>query len=355
MTMDHHAACFRALERLGARAESGVVLLGPKSDVLYVDGTARRAIGASASSDPCVAEPTEYAALRDALRDGANGWNETRWLVPATQQPVRTCWYVESETNDSMESKSVSVVFVETEETLKRAAERVRTMARGREVHRLARRLAHDVSTPLNALHLELVVLERLVGGGDSAVAESRDELLQIIRTMSEKIRRIDGLAREFVAAVAPTVTPSAPADLGDSLRRAVAELAPVQRCEGIECELEGDESIFMTELRGDSLAQGLVNLQLAAIETMVKPRLRIELRVEGDKARVVFSATSSESRSDSDDVNAMSRKRAQIRSAIALEDIEENGGRMIGVIETPLAVTYEIEYTRSKALAATS
>lgn len=353
--MGHHAACFRALERLGERAESGVVFLGPESDVLYVDETARRAMGVSASLDSRAAANHEYAALREALREGSSGWNETRWLVPATQRPVRTCWYVEAECNDAKESNGVSVVFVETEETLNRAAERVRTMARGREVHRLARRLAHDVSTPLNALHLELVVLERLVSDGDSAVGESRDELLQIIRTMSEQVRRIDGLAREFVAAVAPAARPSAPADLGDCLRRAVAELAPVHRCEGIECELTGADSIFMTELRGDSLAQGLVNLQLAAIETMVKPHLRIELRIEGDNARVVFSATASQSRSDSDDVHAISRKRAQIRSAIALEDIEENGGRMIGVIETPLAVTYEIEYTRSNGRVATS
>lgn len=346
--MNDHAACFRALERLGVRAESGVVFLGPQRDVLFVDETARRAIGAPVQSDLRVAGNVEFAALRDAMRDETQGWNERRWLAPKTRQPLLTCWYAETDSSD------VSVVFVETEEAVNRAAERVRNMARGREFHRLARRLAHDVGTPLNALHLELVVLERLIAGAESTVAESRAELLQIVHTMSDQIRRIDGLAREFVDAVAPVPPPSAPADLSDTLRRAVAELAPVRRCEGIKCELIGADRSFIADLRGDSLAQGLVNLQLAAIETMLKPRLRVELCVDPDKARVIFSATAKESRFG-DDANAPGRKRAQIRSAIALEDIEENGGRMIGVIETPLDVTYEIEYTRSNEAVATS
>jgi signal transduction histidine kinase len=156
------------------------------------------------------------------------------------------------------------------------AAERI---AARREI---ARRVAHEIKNPLAPIRAAVETLRRLRARADPAFDEYFDEAT---RTVLDEVARISHIVSEFTRfARLPPPNP-APMDLVETARSVVN----LHATDNAKLVLDADASVELVADR-DQMVQVLTNLvqnALDAVRTVAAPRVTVEVRRQGERARL--------------------------------------------------------------------
>lgn len=143
-----------------------------------------------------------------------------------------------------------------------RAAERLSTLGT------LAAALAHEIRNPLEALNLNLELLERSLESPRmrSADAGKRQKYL---RVLEDEIARLGGIVENFLSFARPGPAPVGTVRL-DRILQQVVELVDNQaRSRKVEIEIDTDGQAMMVEGSEDQLKQVFLNLVINGLEAM--------------------------------------------------------------------------------------
>ncbi|MEM8929581.1 MAG: ATP-binding protein [Acidobacteriota bacterium] len=167
-----------------------------------------------------------------------------------------------------------------------RRARRIEDQAVERErlayVGTLASGLAHEIRSPLNSLSLNMQMLEEEARELEGSASQQR--LLQITRS---ELRRLEGLATDFLAYAKPQPVERRKVALIELLRRVREVLAAEIRERGVEIDVEDRTRGHEVSVDPAQFGQLLLNLcqnALAAVETVRRERLvRLVARFDHD------------------------------------------------------------------------
>ncbi|MBM4361061.1 MAG: response regulator [Deltaproteobacteria bacterium] len=132
----------------------------------------------------------------------------------------------------------------------------------------LAAGLAHEVRNPLNSASLQLRVLERRLGRGETELPA----LLPVLSLVDGELRRLDRLVSEFLAFARPAPLTLGTLDL-NALAASVGELVRPE-CDAAGVTLSLDLAALVEPIQADAerLRQVLLNLLRNALEAMAGP-----------------------------------------------------------------------------------
>ena len=144
----------------------------------------------------------------------------------------------------------------------------------------LASGLAHEIRSPLNSLSLNMQMLEE--EAQEVGESSSQKRLLSITRS---ELRRLEGLATDFLAYAKPQNLELKEVTLVGLLRRAHEVLAGEIRDRGVECELEDRTGGERVQVDPSQINQLLLNLMQNALAAMSESKrqglLRLVARID--------------------------------------------------------------------------
>ncbi|OPZ14575.1 MAG: Sensor protein ZraS [candidate division BRC1 bacterium ADurb.BinA364] len=154
----------------------------------------------------------------------------------------------------------------------------------------LASGVAHQIRNPLNAMCVNLDVIEEDL---NDPRADSADRMRRLVRRLKTEARQLEGVVGGFLRFALPRATRPEPIRLALPIRAALEELEDEIAMRKATVELDLDERL---EARGDAegLRQVAHNLALNALQAMTGPerRLAIRARARGAQAVVAFEDT---------------------------------------------------------------
>jgi nitrogen fixation/metabolism regulation signal transduction histidine kinase len=149
----------------------------------------------------------------------------------------------------------------------------------------IARRVAHEIKNPLAPIRAAIETLRRLRARSDPAFDEYFDEAT---RTVLDEVRRISNIVSEFTRFARLPAPAPAPMDLVEAARSVVK----LHEGETASVELTGDARVELVADK-DQMVQVLTNLvqnALDAVKTTPDGRVRVEVKRDGDRARLTVS-----------------------------------------------------------------
>jgi len=150
----------------------------------------------------------------------------------------------------------------------------------------LSAQMAHEVRTPLNALNLNLQLLER----GLSRVSGVDPTLLELLSDMGGETRRVVDVLAQFMARVRRPPEEDSPEPLGPILESAAFLMAAEARREGLVLELQIEPGARHRSVRANPLRQVLTNLLGNAIHATPRGgRIRLSARLDAQHGAVVL------------------------------------------------------------------
>jgi len=145
-------------------------------------------------------------------------------------------------------------------------------------VRKLAAGVAHEIGNPLNAISLNLQLLQR-----DPTDAEAIDVCLT-------QVRRLDGIVRDFLAALRPTRPNLMPGSVAEPLKNCLASFKAQFVERDISVTLEIPAALPTVALDADQMEQVFFNLVKNALEAMKDGgRLGIVLDSDDQNVRVTL------------------------------------------------------------------
>lgn len=245
-------------EQLLHTLKEGLVLLDADGEVVRSNPAARRLFGmAPADILPRMALPLGKASKREF----AVSYPESRELeVQTIPFGEETIVYV----------RDITAEKRRTEEELKAGASRaVRDLAAG---------VAHEIGNPLNALSLNLQLLQR-AHRDDPSIAECRAQ-----------VARLDGIIRGFLQALRPSRPVLRPGSVTDPLRACLATLRAQFEERRIQLTLDVPAATPAVALDRDQMEQVYFNLVKNALEAMRDGgRMAIAIGSDDDNVTVTF------------------------------------------------------------------
>ena len=126
--------------------------------------------------------------------------------------------------------------------------------------------LAHEIKNPLNAINIQMSLLEREIGKHDW---DSGEELAEVVKVVKEEIGRLNKLAKDCLSFSKSGDLERTEEDIGKIFEELLSLITPHSDLNGV--------NIYLTMLRGcpqvlvdrDKLKQALLNIILNAVEAM--------------------------------------------------------------------------------------
>jgi len=150
-----------------------------------------------------------------------------------------------------------TIVYVRDVTAEKERTEEELRAGASRAVMDLAAGVAHEIGNPLNALSLNLQLLERTYRG-DPSIAECRAQ-----------VARLDGIVRGFLQALRPQKPDLRPGSVADPLKSCLATLGPQFEERRIKLTLEIPSALPAVALDPGQMEQVYFNLLKNALEAM--------------------------------------------------------------------------------------
>ena len=147
------------------------------------------------------------------------------------------------------------------------------------ELGEVATGLAHEIRNPLNAMSLNLELLEEQLAKGSSAVSAA--ELAQATRVETGRLAR---LLADFLSYARPSPLVTVPSDLNEPASEAVAFLRPEARSRRISLEFqphEGGAPALLDAARIKQVVLNLVGNALDAVETVGATAREVDVAIE--------------------------------------------------------------------------
>lgn len=147
------------------------------------------------------------------------------------------------------------------------------------ELGEVATGLAHEIRNPLNAMSLNLELLEEQLARGNSAVSAA--ELAQATRVETGRLAR---LLADFLSYARPSPLVTVPSDLNEPASEAVAFLRPEARSRRIALEFqpyEGGAPALLDAARVKQVVLNLVGNALDAVEAAGATAREVDVAIE--------------------------------------------------------------------------
>ena len=148
---------------------------------------------------------------------------------------------------------------------------------------RLMDSLVHDVRNPLNALAINLEILQEKLAraaGGEVPPAQAKN-----LQAMREQVARVNGLLGDFARFLAPPPGATAVLSLAQWVREAVAVLGHAARRARVKVSLDAPRDALVADVEPSSLGFLVLAPVLRAIErTPEEGQVRLSVRDEGKR-----------------------------------------------------------------------
>jgi len=153
----------------------------------------------------------------------------------------------------------------------------------------LAGGLAHEIRNPLNAMRLNLHMLQNSIPGGTGSSVQTR----QILEDISEEVARLERLLTEFLTYARPERADVRPVVVNDELDDLVEFLGPQLADRSVEVERRYRDELPQVEVDPRLLRQALLNLVMNAVQAMPEGGvLSLTTATENERVVVEISDT---------------------------------------------------------------
>ncbi len=261
------------LEQILESLETGVVVLDRKGQPMLANESARGILprGGPGGAGPGLLDavggcPQLDAVIQSAVHEGAYTREKEQTLGPAEDaQTVRISTLPLKNRQGRADGTLVLVDNITDEIVLQRQmedAERLSTMGT------LAAALAHEIRNPLEALNLNLELLNRILGQIRIPPPE-RDRIEKYMRVFNREASRLAGVVENFLSFARPGSSATGSVGL-DAVLRQVAELVENQaQSRGVSISVETGGGPIIVQGFEDRLKQLFLNLVINGIESM--------------------------------------------------------------------------------------
>jgi PAS domain S-box-containing protein len=276
------------LEKVFEAMQEGVILLDPQGVIGFVNRAAsgffgldvEKAVGQRLSSQ---VRGLDWESLggrpgRTVSRDLEIFYPENRYLnfylapIDGGDSSGETLGYV-------MLVRDLTSSRAEAEETLE--SERLNALTL------LAAGVAHEIGNPLNSLDIHLQLLGRKLR---KLPPGERKPLEEHLATARGEIQRLDGILKQFLQAVRPTLPRRERQDIHALLHETLRLLEPELEARGIAVELDLAETLPAAEVDGGQLQQVFYNLLRNAYQALPAEEGRITIRSRANDFEYVIS-----------------------------------------------------------------
>ena len=150
----------------------------------------------------------------------------------------------------------------------------------------LAAGVAHEISNPLNSLHIHLQLMERKVR---KLKGEARQELQESIAVARAEIGRLDSIVTQFLRAIRPSKPQLHPESVNAIVNEAVRFFAPEIQDRDVVVEQELRSDLPLLQLDRDQIKQAFYNVIKNSFEA-TKRRGILRIRTDMDDTHVLIS-----------------------------------------------------------------
>jgi signal transduction histidine kinase len=154
------------------------------------------------------------------------------------------------------------------------------------ELGEVAAGLAHEIRNPLNAMSLNLELLEEQLGRGPAGVASPAVSAADLAQAARLETARLSRLLTDFLSYARPSPISAVPADLNEAAGEAVSFLLPEARKRGIVLDFEphpGGAPARLDAARVKQVVLNLVGNALDAVESERAGAREVHVRVDAD------------------------------------------------------------------------
>ncbi len=275
------------LEKVFEALQEGVILLDPHGSIEFINQAACRIFGLEAERATGELLSSQVRGLdwkslgkpgRALSRDLEVFYPENRFLnfylspVDDGENAAETLGYV-------MLIRDLTRTRAETEEAIESEKLNALTL--------LAAGVAHEIGNPLNSLDIHLQLLERKLRRISAAERKPFEEHLATARG---EIQRLDGILKQFLHAVRPTVPRRERANLHEVLHEALRLLEPELEARRVSVELQLDEDLPPMGIDAGQFQQVFYNLLRNAYQSLAGEQGKITLRSSFNDYEAVIS-----------------------------------------------------------------
>ncbi|MDN3513855.1 MAG: ATP-binding protein [Candidatus Brocadia sp.] len=132
-----------------------------------------------------------------------------------------------------------------------------------------AAELAHEVKNPLNAMNIQMTVLEREIQDIKKLSGKSKKELLEIASIVRKELNRLSGFVEECLHFSKTGELNKSAVDVSDILSEIVSLLLPQAQLQGIQIELDITNRLSRVLVDRDKIKQAILNILINSIEAM--------------------------------------------------------------------------------------
>ena len=127
--------------------------------------------------------------------------------------------------------------------------------------------LAHEIKNPLNAINIQMSLLEREIGKHNLS---SREELSDIVKVVKEEISRLNELAKDCLDFSKSGDLKRKEEDIGQIFGELLSLITPHAELNGINISLKMLEGCPQVLVDKDKLKQALLNIIINAVDVMI-------------------------------------------------------------------------------------
>lgn len=150
----------------------------------------------------------------------------------------------------------------------------------------LAAGLAHEIRNPLNAMNMNVDLIDDDLGTQSTTDPTTR----RLLGGVKSEITHLNKTVENFLAYARPTKRATESIDLGRATREAIITMEPEFKSRDIDCQVGDLPTDAMVEIDPTSIHQTLTNILLNAAQSMDKPERRIT--ITGEKTPQTASIT---------------------------------------------------------------
>ncbi|HHT9135802.1 MAG TPA: two-component system sensor histidine kinase NtrB [Candidatus Wunengus sp. YC60] len=129
--------------------------------------------------------------------------------------------------------------------------------------------LAHEIKNPLNAMHIQMVLLEREILDIPKISGKSKKELLNTVSVVQKELVRLSGFVEECLHFSKTGELNESYVDIYEILNEIVSLLMPQAQLNGIEVELEVQSVLPRIKVDRDKIKQAILNIMINGVEAM--------------------------------------------------------------------------------------
>lgn len=129
--------------------------------------------------------------------------------------------------------------------------------------------LAHEIKNPLNAMHIQMVLLEREILDMPKISEKSKKELLETVSVVQKELIRLNEFVEECLHFSKTGELNESYVDIYEILHEIVSLLMPQAQLNGIQVELEVHSILPKIKVDRDKIKQAILNIMINGVEAM--------------------------------------------------------------------------------------